>query len=462
MRLLVLICLSTALTALDTSGIERAIARLPRGTEASVMLQALRNGKPLFRHHAYEQRHLASVTKLFVSAAALLELGPNHYMHTRIYALGTIVDGSCPGLLMLGGGSPCLDEHFTDGQPELIFQDWIARLRALGISRINGPVLVDGSLFSGPAKPPTYPQDHSNQQKWYSAPASAFAWLDNCIEVQVRPAQPGEAALVLLRPNSPRIPLRNTGKTVAKVSRPKLLTSRAHHSNQINVSGQYDRPTAWFPMAIHEQADLLHGDHFCYLLRASGIQAPRQCEAGLLTDHPDAQVLIDHRDPLGPAIHILNTRSQNFYGEQILRLLGVARAQEGSIDAGNRALQAILAEYLHLPADSFTVVDGSGLSYDNQASAVAVVQLLHGMAGSQHAGEYRASLKDYKLGKRQAQVKTGTLRVARCLAGYFQVADQHYAFAILLNRGKASGAWLMPAKRGYEQILKAMFVAVGG
>ena len=40
------------------------------------------------------------------------------------------------------------------------------------------------------------PQDQDNQQRWYSAPASAFAWNDNCIEVRVVPTRVGERASI--------------------------------------------------------------------------------------------------------------------------------------------------------------------------------------------------------------------------------------------------------------------------
>jgi D-alanyl-D-alanine carboxypeptidase/D-alanyl-D-alanine-endopeptidase (penicillin-binding protein 4) len=361
-----------------------------------------------------------------------------------------------PGLLIEGGGDPCLDEHFTEQQPERVLADWVTRLQAAGIRRIDGPVLVDGSLFVGPQRPPTYPQDHRNLQQWYSAPASAFAWLDNCIEVQVRPATTiGQPAEVLIRPNSPRIQIVNKSRTVAKVAKPMLLVTRAHHANQLTVSGDYDRPTAWFPMAIDLDADLLHADHFCQLLRQAGLAVPERSERGLLSEQPQAQVLIDHSSALAPALTILNQRSLNLYGEQLLRLVAIARGLPGSVDQGCQAVADTLAE-VGFELAGLSLLDGSGLSYENRASARAVCELLRGMLAQAEGPLYRSTLKELQQDGVTLQVKTGTLAVARSLAGYFDRNGRTYAFAILIERVEEKGVWLSKAKTACDSILSAL------
>lgn len=441
--------------------IAAALTTCPRGSLVAVSLHEIGQANARFTHHAEQQLRLASVTKLFVSAAALHELGPDYHFTTRLYALAALdAAGACPGLLIQGGGSPCLDEHFSNGQPEAIFDAWINALRARGLQRVDGPLLVDHSLFTGPISPPTYPQDHANQQQWYSAPAAAFAWLDNCIEVRVRPGPLGAAALVDLRPASPRIEVINKTRTVGAVKRPRLLVQRAHHSNTITVSGAYATTTAWFPMAIHEQPNLLHADHFRSRLIAAGIPVAATISAsGLLQDHPTAVLLHEQRDPLLPALAILNQRSLNVYGEQILRLIGAQRHGSGSISAGNRAVEEVLQRECGLDPATFAIFDGSGLSYDNRASAEATCKLLRTMAEGPHAHAYHASLKTMEVGHPPQTVhcKTGTLAVARCLAGYFDQGPRRFAFAILLNRDRgARGNWSSQAKRAYLRILAAM------
>ena len=120
--------------------------------------------------------------------------------------------GHIPDLVIIGGGSPSLDEHHSDGQPDNIFKQWVKHLQARGIQRINGPVWIDHHYFSGPIRPPSYPGGAKNEQAWYSAPASAFAWNNNCIEIRAVPTTPGQPTRIETRPASSRIPITNRGE----------------------------------------------------------------------------------------------------------------------------------------------------------------------------------------------------------------------------------------------------------
>jgi len=436
-RLLVLACLCCAAPAAE--GLRAALAplleRVPAGARAGIVVGD-GHGGVAYAHGGDRVLPMASLAKLFVAQAALETLGPDYHFRTRLYALGAIGgDGAVPRIGILGGGDPCLDEHFTAKRPDRAFAPWLAALREAGIRRI-GEVVVDGSLFSGPAKPPTYPQDATNQQRWYSAPASAFAWNDNCIEVRVVPTQSGERARVQVRPRSPRIEVDNRTRTAAGKVPSKLIVRRVTDANRLIVAGEYSKTTSWYPLSIHEDADLLAADHFAALCGDAGIAVADGVVAGEF-DRDGARLLHEIRNPLWPALDILNTRSQNFYGEQILRLIGVHDDEPGSVEGGARALHAALRA-AGMPADGWRVIDGSGLSYGNRASAAAVHRLLVLAAAGEHGDRFRATLKDKWWGEDKAKVKTGSLAISRCLAGYVPGGDDRwYPFAILLHRGDA-------------------------
>ncbi len=451
MRSLAIFLLTCALAA-STAASEvsqatrRAVARIPRGGVLGLCLARVADGTVLSAHAADRRLSMASLTKLFVSAAALAQLGPNHVFRTRVHALGPVTDGSCPGLAVVGGGDPCLDEHFTDGDPDTVFHDWAARLAQAGVERIDGDLVIDGSMFSGPIRPPTYPSDARNVQRWYCAPSSAFAWNDNCIEVRVVPSAPGERARVQTRPRSPRITVDNNTRSVASGGSKGLVAWRHQHANTVVVNKNYSATTSWFPFAIHEDPDLLAGDHLAAILADNGIALSGSVRRGTLPP-AGAPLLFTVRNPIAPALDILNQRSQNFYGEQILRVLGHARHGTGSLTTGIAATTAILGE-LGLDSAGFTLLDGSGLSYGNKASARCVVDLLVLMAAHPHAAIYHDSLKPRQValpggGTLTIKVKTGHLAIAHCLAGY--ITDDHgrrYAFACIANRASArSVSW---------------------
>lgn len=441
------------------------LSELPDNSAWSVAVYDLQRQRFVFTQHDQRQLRMASVAKLPVSAAALLELGPEFQFSTSLFSLGqepAAHNGRIPGLGVIARGDPCLDEHHTDRQPERIFHDWIAALRKAGVTAIDGDLVIDNRFFSGPIRPATYPGGQRNIQAWYSAPASAFAWNNNCIEVQARPGSaPGQPAIIATRPHSSRIRIINRARTVANGGSAGIIVSRAANSNTISVSGQYSKNTSWFPLAIHEDPDLLAADHFAHLLATSGLPITGEVRLGRVASN--APLLHQHHSGLIGALTILNQRSHNFYGEQIIRVLGQQRYQEGSIRAGTQAVEDILAERLNLPREHISLLDGSGLSYDNLSSTWWICQLLARMHHDPSAAIYTDTLRERWESGVRCQVKTGTLAVARCLAGYINIVpDQRYAFAILLNRGDATANdWSRStSRRDRDRILSAIVQAL--
>ena len=362
-------------------------------------------------------------------------------------------DGGVPGLGIIGGGDPCLDGHFTDDEPERIFAGWADTLRKQGVGRIDGDIVIDGRLFGGPIRPTTYPQDQDNQQRWYSAPASAFAWNDNCIEVRVVPSRVGEPAVVEVRPRSARITVENRARTVAGKGDKAIFVTRALDANAVTVTGNYSQATPWFPLAIHQDPELLAGDQVRASLIAAGIAVSGQVRLGAVD--PRGAVLVEHTSPLVPAVTLMNQHSQNFYGEQFLRLLGFMRYREGSIAAGSRATTEVLARLIGPLANEIHLVDGSGLSYDNEGSAGAMCAVMVAMHRSPLQQVFYDSLKVKDVGKAKGRVKTGTLAIATCLVGYVDPpSGGRYAFAMLFNRGESRDFGWAPKIR--EQIYRTL------
>lgn len=434
--LLLVANLTAMLWAVDAPQTARTAATAPAAGHAAVRIVRCSDGQEVLAINANQPLMMASVTKLFTAAAALYELGPDYEFATRVVAGAAPSGGAVPWLGVIASGTPALDEHHTERQPDRIFIEWANQLKAAGITRVSGDLIIDASLFSGPITPDSYPGGDRNVQAWYSAPASAFAWNDNCIEVRVVPTRPGETARVDVRPRSDLIQVTNRTSTVASGGK-GLIVHRRPTANAVVVSGRYHEATSWYPMAIHEQPDLLAGHHMAAILRDEGITIAGDVVLGPLPN-TSGPTVVTHRDPLMGSLTILNQRSQNFYGEQIFRLLGHRRHGTGSVAAGRLAAPSILTTSTGLPLTHTTILDGSGLSHGNRSSARDVTDLLVALHRDQTLGPLFAStLKDKWRRSIKGLVKTGTLRNARALAGYIDGADGHrYAFAILLERGE--------------------------
>jgi len=436
---LLVVLLSPLASASELSTrLDQAIQAIPGGGLSGIAVYDMSLGKWLYLTSSNQPMSLASTTKLLTTVATYHYLGAGYEFSTKVLSLGPLQAGAIPGLAVIGGGDPCLDEHFYSPQPEAVFEEWAAQLRRFGINRIAGDIVIDDTLFAGPIRPSTYPQDADNQQHWFSAPASAFAWNDNCIEVHVVPSVPGHPGDVEVRPVSDLIQIRNLTRTVGSENRTAI--TRDLDQNAITVSGSIGKTnSAWFPLAIAENPELLAGEELKHVLERSGIAVTGAVRLAPVPTQ-GLPLLIDQRHSLQDALILMNHDSQNFYAEQMLRMVGATHGGEGSITAGRAAVIAALGDLLGKDAlESVMVLDGSGLSYGNHASASFMVKLLIAVQQTPIAEAFMQTLKSRDAGKAHGFVKTGTHAAACCLVGYIDLPNHHrLAFASLLNPGQST------------------------
>jgi len=148
---------------------------------------------------------------------------------------------------------------------------------------------------------------------------------------------------------------------------------------------------------------------------------------------------------LGEILKPFLKESQNQIGEMLLRYLGAATADTGSVAAGRRAVTETLTSW-GIPDDSYVYYDGSGLSRYNYLAPEAVVRLLRVMArrpdfevfyNALPIAGVDGTLEQRMVGSRaegNAHAKTGFISNARALSGYVTTADgELLAFSIIAN-----------------------------
>lgn len=137
----------------------------------------------------------------------------------------------------------------------------------------------------------------------------------------------------------------------------------------------------------------------------------------------------------------INKFSNNFMVEMLVKRFG-----DGSWARGIQRIQAFYQSAYNLPPERIGLVDGSGLSKDDQLSAKTLAVILRGAYHDFEVGpEFSSSLKviggePFKLRikdpnlARRIRVKTGHLSGVSSACGYLQTADGKLrVFAILLN-----------------------------
>jgi D-alanyl-D-alanine carboxypeptidase/D-alanyl-D-alanine-endopeptidase (penicillin-binding protein 4) len=138
----------------------------------------------------------------------------------------------------------------------------------------------------------------------------------------------------------------------------------------------------------------------------------------------------------------MNQPSDNYMAETLIKAIGADHGTAGSTEAGVSVIENTIARFKIAPQ----IQDGSGLSRSDRTTPRQVVRLLSGMAGTDQAGAFDASLpvvgRNGTLYRRmrgtaaqdRCHAKTGTLHDVSTLAGYCTtLSGRRVAFAFMMN-----------------------------
>jgi D-alanyl-D-alanine carboxypeptidase/D-alanyl-D-alanine-endopeptidase (penicillin-binding protein 4) len=458
---------ATSKTVPRTPSIAEAV-RAAKGVarELGVNVVRLNDGVTVFSEAADTPRILASNNKLFTTAAALDRLGPAYQFETTVYVQGPIENGVLKGdVAVVGGADPNISGRFHDGDPYVVFRGWAAAMRAAGITRVSGRLLLIDGIFDAEHVHPDWPRDQLT--RWYEAPVGGLSFSDNCILVRVSPGrQAGERVRVELVPPIPEFPVVVTATTSTSKRRSAIGVSRATDGDTLRVSG-----SAYYRSGTLEAWVTVRSPHeyFGHALRDAWRREglPIDGIAARLDQLPSGgwQKVTSFTSPLQQALDVTNKRSQNFYAESLFKLLGAKKSGQGSWKTGVEAMGEFLGR-VGLPAGTFQVADGSGLSRNNRYTPSQITKLLSHMFRHPAGKEYVRSLAysgepDLRWRKRLATqpykgnvfAKTGTLSDVSSLSGYAKAkSGAVYAFSILCNRTIAN--WR--AEQAEDAIVRAI------
>lgn len=188
--------------------------------------------------------------------------------------------------------------------------------------------------------------------------------------------------------------------------------------------------------------------------------------AGLGTAPVEGPRLVtDLSVPLAQVVRAMNSDSDNFTAELVLKQLGAA---DGAVGTTARGAAAVLAELTAagIPTANVRLVDGSGLSSHDRLTAAALVGVIRaGLENPEIAGAFRSSLavagrtgtlaRRFGMPAGVVRAKTGTTNVACTLAGLVRGS---IAFAVLQN-GDPIASW---AAREAQDRFVSLLAAEGG
>lgn len=430
-------------TAAGTEALQRHMAHelALAGAESGAYVLDMTTGTPLFAERATVRHPPASVEKLYTAVTALERMGSDARLETAVYGAGQMAAGGVwhGDLYVRGGGDPTFGSQAfirtRYGGVGSSVMALAAALKAAGVSRVDGGVYGDESPFdslrgepsSGYAWDPylegslsalAFNRGESGEEKGPHAPA---AWAARRLRAALRgigvavvdPAHPGGAA------RTPATAVRLAGVESPTIS--ELLGLMLPPSDNFFAE-----------TLLKDLGARFGGPHPVEAAPApAGATAPPG-ETG--TSSPANTTVPASTTPASTT-----TQASTTVPASTTPPVSVT----GTTARGARVVRETLAELGIRPR----VVDGSGLSEQDQTSPYEVVMLLNEIAHTElgtvlrsalAVAGYTGTLSERMRGTAAAgdcQAKTGTLTDVSNLAGYCTAADgDEIAFAFFNDR----------------------------
>ncbi len=452
-----------------------------RSAQWGILAVSLTHGDTLFALNPTSSLAPASNQKLFTTAAALHVLGPDYRFPTFLLTDGEVVDGVLHGdLILYGTGDPAISDRLLPSR-DAAFREFGRELRALGIRRIEGRVLGDGTFFHGATRDDSWnPLDLND---WFTAPVSALSYNENVFSVRIQPGIPGAPPRILTFPEGVTFPLVNQAQTTGGAPSSPLILVRDHPDDPVSIRGgiRTGSREVWRQLTHHNPAEMA-AEALRQALGAEGIQirggsgavgerdasqvtgarmlAPAFPSASGSPSRPLRTLAVHYSPPLPEILEVVNKASHNLYAEALLFAMGKMWGGDASFEGGRAVLGRFLSTRVGVPAERFVIRDGSGLSRLNRTTAEDLVTLLRYMHESEHRDLFLTSLPE--AGNRRElsrmfrtpaasnlRAKTGTIHRVSALSGVVRSQEgEPILFSIMVN--DVPSPWA--AKRVEDQI----------
>ena len=399
--LLLLLVMSPSLLAKGIS-VDAALTKLISTKDSTVSAEVVRlqDGEVLYENGAADLKSPASLTKLVVAAAALEHFGPDKSFVTEVYRSGSMANGILKGnLIVVGGGDPLL-------LSEKIWQ-LAADLAHLGLTEVAGDLVIDNSRFGEISRDDSRSSGAAASSNAYDAPISAFGINFNTLVTAVAPAEKiGQPARINFDPY-PLADLRIVNKVTTGregVSK-KLVATRQSTSkgpDVLQVSGIISRDAElkkiWRSLGDPIQGA---GEILKSFMKGAGIKVRGLVRAGTLPGSAESIYKLQGY-PLGRILWSLNTWSNNYVADVMLKNLAVTETTKGTFKGGLGFLKQYLQTTVGIRTP-FVVENASGLDSDNRLSSRQLNTILRRM-------ESRLDVFPEFIASLAASGQTGTLK----------------------------------------------------
>ena len=428
-------------------------------------------GKTLVDHNGEKKLIPASNTKLISTGLAMHVLGADYKFKTRIGYSGKIEDGILKGdLYIIGGGDPTLGvKDSIVSYIDATFAKWYNAMKAAGIKSIDGKIIGDGRFFEG--QPEHGSWSYGDIGTYYGTGGNGLSFYRNVVDINVK-AGPRVGAPIsheVSYPDTPWMTYTFSCTTGKKGTGDELYL----YTNDLAPVGDLRGTFAIDRQPRKEEVSNKFGALTCalyfsrylekYSVKAKGGIADTDMAGNIRTaiyplategkaeDVDKLTILATTESPtLKRIARITNYESDNFYAETLLRMVAKQKTGRAEYDSCGVAAMKVLPSLGVDPSFGIDLVDGSGLSRQDNISPDFFCRFLTGMMSSPvfpdyietllspGKGGYSARMQDESNAiKSRIFLKSGSMNGVRCFSGYIVPTDggkeDTIVFSVMVN-----------------------------
>lgn len=445
----------------QNSILNNAIDRLVNDTvmrvgQAGICVIDAKTGEILGAHNASMSLIPASNMKIVTTAAGLKILGNDYTYKTELQYDGTIKDSVLIGNIILKGfGDPTLGSPFMDStySMQYLLDSLTVKIKALGIKKIKGKIVGDGTAFEKSTAAPTWLwEDLGN---YYGSGPSGLNMRENLYELNfsqnVMSGRP--PSVTGFTPHVPDFTMYNEVNSVSGGGDDAYIYA-APYSEVGIVRGTI--PTGYGTFRIKGSVPdppYFAAWHLRRTLQERGVEVSDSAATQIWLEHNKytptvRKTFFTWRSPtLAKIVERTNQESNNLYCETILRTLPLQAYGEGSNDSGTVMIKRFWESY-GINTEGFFIQDGSGLSPRNGITPLQIASMLRAISLDKEwftpfmqslpvsglTGTMKSMFRKYPFAIGKIRAKSGTITRVRAYSGYATTLDGRLiVFSVLLN-----------------------------
>lgn len=413
--------------------------------QTSIVVMDPQTGEVLAAHHPKMSVIPASNMKIVTTAAALGILGADYRFKTELQHDGIIRDSILYGNVFIKGyGDPTLASPLCDSIPTMamVLDSFSLIIKQLGIKKIVGKIVGDGSAFEPMTAVPTWLwEDLGN---YYGVGPSGLNFHENLYELNFlqNPSVGSTPSVLGTSPQVPDFQLINNVRSAKGGGDDSYIYSTPYASVG-SVAGHIPAGDKTFTVSgAMPDPPYFAAWHLRNTLITKGLEvtdsATTQLKMELMSEMmKPRQTFFTWQSPtLATIVKRTNLESVNLYCEAFVRAIGLQKAGIGSNDVGIAEIMRFW-QSKGVNTEGCFMQDGSGLSPRNGITALQLAAILQVVAKDSvlfapfyaslpeagKTGTMKGMFKNNLAAQQRIRAKSGTITRVKSYSGYVTTSE---------------------------------------